>query len=146
MRIHTVETEGDAADLTTGNVSLRTVNGSLVDGKDDGTANVLGQSIDLDANGGSIGSSGNDLEIDSARGSNAPCTSTSFAECADASLAATDPGLSALNDDVALEATESIYLTEVDAHLRLVFAHAVNGDIRITVRESSQHDEDLYLC
>ena len=52
MRIHTVETDGDAADLTTGNVSLRTVNGSLVDGKDDGTANVLGQSIDLDANGG----------------------------------------------------------------------------------------------
>ena len=40
---------------------------------------------------------------------------------------------------------ESIYLTEVDGYLRLVLAHAVIGDIRLTVRESADLDEDLYL-
>ena len=36
-------------------------------------AEVLGQTIDIDANGGSIGAAGNDLEIDSSRGSPPPC-------------------------------------------------------------------------
>ena len=42
----------------------------------------------------------------------------------------------------ALEATRDIYLTEIDAYLRLVLAHAVNGDIRITVRETTPSDAD----
>ena len=57
------------------NVSLRTVGGSIVDGRSGGTdagaANVLGRAIDLDANGASsgIGGGGNALKIDSSRGS-----------------------------------------------------------------------------
>src|SRR5262249_31777238 len=85
MRVHTVWTEGNAADLTTGNVSLRTVNGSIVDAKHSpGTssddAEVLGQSVDIDANGGSIGTFSNDLEIDSSRSSTFTCT---VENCAD---------------------------------------------------------------
>jgi Calx-beta domain/RTX calcium-binding nonapeptide repeat (4 copies) len=149
MPVHTVKTDGSAGDLTTGNVSLRTVNGSIVDGKHAGSttddAEVIGQTVDLDANGGSIGASGNDLEIDSSVGSNAPCVNATYPGCADSALTVSDPGLAAANDDVGLEATQSIYLTEVSSYLRLFLAHAVNGDIRITVRDSSAHDEDLFL-
>ena len=76
MKVHTVHTAGDDA-LSTGNVALRTRNGSIVDarngGSGDADADVLGQTIDLDAHGGSIGDTGgvNDLEIDSRRGSQA---------------------------------------------------------------------------
>ena len=68
----------------------------------------------------------NDLDIDSRRGSPAVA-------------------LGAAGDDVALEATASIFLTEVKSYLRLVLAHAVNGNIRLTVRETALLDEDLLL-
>ena len=68
MPVNVVITAGNAS-LTTGNVSLRTVNGSIIDaGIVPDATNVLGQTIDIDANGGSIGEFGNDLDIDSARG------------------------------------------------------------------------------
>ncbi len=146
MNVGLITTAGDI-DLfqLTGNVSLRTRAGSIIDALNDSAADVLGQTIDIDANGGSIGQVGNDLEIDSSRGSSAPCVNLVHPRCADTTLAVADPGLAATNDDVALEATGSIYLTEVDAYLRLLFAHAVDGDIRITVRDSADLDEDLYL-
>src|SRR5262249_26241209 len=125
LRVGVVQTAGDAS-LSTGNVALRTVAGSIVDAFGDGAADVLGQAIDLDANGGSIGTAGDALEIDSLRG-----------------IAFT--GLTANADDVALEGSTGIYLTETDAYLRLLLAHAVSGNIRITVRESADVDEDLYL-
>lgn len=112
---------------TTSHVSLRTVNGSIVDAREDGAGddewNIRARSIDLDANGGSIGSPDglNDLEIDS-----------------------TIAGALA-TDDVGLEASTSIFLTETDGFLRLVMAHAENGNIRLTVRESADLDEHLYL-
>ncbi|NIO40350.1 MAG: hypothetical protein GTO41_09215, partial [Burkholderiales bacterium] len=133
---------GHAADVTTGNVGLRTVNGSIVDARNDLGDNVRGQSIDIDANGGSIGELNNDLDIDSSRGSSPPCDKDN---CADTDAGFSDPGLAAVNDDVGLEATQNIYLTETDAYLRLVLAHAVNGDIRITVGETAAHDEDFFL-
>src|SRR6185503_2740628 len=58
---------------------------------------------------------------------------------------ASDPGLARANDDVGLEARDNIYVTETNAYLRLVLAHATLGDIRLTVRESALRDEDLYL-
>ena len=154
MPVHIVTTAGTAGDLTTGNVSLRTVNGSIVDAKhvvgtETDDAEVLGQTIDIDANGGSIGTFGNDLEIDSTRDSNPPCSNLMYLGtapgCADTTLLDSDAGLAAANDDVGLEATASIYLTEVASYLRLVLAHAVTGDIRITVRDSVALDEDLFL-
>ncbi|WP_292324641.1 hypothetical protein, partial [Mesorhizobium sp.] len=117
------------------NVSLRTVDGSIRDARNNGLgddfANVLGQAVDLDANGvgASIGSSGNDLEIDSSRGS--------------PTLTLDQDG-----DDVAMEADANIYVTETDGYLRLLLAHTYTGDIRITVRESANATstgEDLQL-
>jgi len=133
-------------------VSLATQNGSIVDANNGGSGNaaadVIGNSIDLYANGGSIGavagagaahpSTSNDLDIDSqvyARG------------------------------DVGLRATGSIYVTETDSTpvpgvvlpvnptsptengygLNLVLAQTGTGDIRLTVRESADLDEDLLL-
>jgi len=115
LRVHSVE--------TLGNVSLRTTGGSIIDARNDAAANVLGRSIDLDANGAnaSIGSDSNEFEIDSRIGS------------AD--------GV----DDVGLEATANIYLTETSGNLRLVLAHAYSGDIRLTVRESTAQGEDFEL-
>ena len=115
MRVKVVHTLTD--------VSLNTVNGSILDAHDfvAGEADVIGKTIDIDANGGSIGSAApdNDLEIDSQRYG---------------------------AGDVSLEADVDIYLTEVDGELRLVFAQAFAGDIRLTVRESSPDlDEDLIL-
>ncbi|TIT90170.1 MAG: hypothetical protein E5W59_14785, partial [Mesorhizobium sp.] len=120
MHVHTVHTTRD--------VSLRTVAGSILDSRNNGAgddfADVMGQTIDLDANGGgSIGAFTNDLEIDSSRGSS--------------------------DDDVALEAGNNIYLAEAPevpggtaGNLRLVLAHAYDGDIRITVRETSAQGEN----
>jgi len=124
MRVDLVHTEGD--------VTLRTVGGSILDGRKDGAggdqdagdgdtaADVIGITIDIDANGGSsdIGEFGNDLDIDSSAGG---------------------------TGDVSLEAGSDIYLTETDANLRLVMAHAYGGDIRLTVRESADLDEHFEL-
>ena len=147
MKVHTVWTEGDNS-LTTGNVSLRSRAGSIVDarngGAGDAAADVLGQTIDIDAHGGSIGDTGggNDLEIDSLRSSPFVCTNLN---CADMPDGTSDPGLAATGDDVALEAQNGIFLTETAEYLRLVLAHATTGNIRITVRESGATNEDLYL-
>ena len=86
-------------------------------------ADVMGQTVDLDANGtnADIGAVGNDLEIDSRRGSDALDLTDDL-----------DPGnfgLDKTGDDVGLEATRNIYLSEVDAELRLVLAHAYTGEI-----------------
>ncbi|MGH9204430.1 MAG: hypothetical protein ACRD2A_24645, partial [Vicinamibacterales bacterium] len=122
MRVDSVVTEGDA--------SLRTVEGSILQGTKNGAggdvdlaADVVANSIDIDANGASsdIGEFTKDLDIDSS---------------ADAT------------GDVSLEATRNMYLTETDATLRLVMAHTYTGDIRLTVRETagaSDTNEDFEL-
>jgi hypothetical protein len=111
MRVDLVHTEGD--------VSLRTVNGSILEGRPGGAggdkdfaADVVGNSIDIDANGSGadIGTSGNDLEIDSS---------------------------AYVAGDVGLEAASDIYLTETHETLRLVLAHTYTGDIRVTVRDDA---------
>ncbi|MGU3646985.1 hypothetical protein ACLBXX_18660 [Microbacterium sp. C23T] len=141
LQIGIVHTAGDDS-LATGNVSLRTRSGSILDTLDDAAADVIGQTIDIDAHGGSIGVAANDLEIDSLVGSPFACDNEN---CADNANGTSDAGLVAIADDVALEASAGIWLTETDAYLRLLFAHATGGDIRITVRESAQLDEDLFL-
>ena len=111
----------DLVDSKTGDVSLVTLGGSIVDGRNDGNVNVEGNAIDLDANGGSVGdpTGNNDLEIDSARES---------------------------YGDVGMEASTSIFVTETDGTLHLALAEALGGNVRITVRETSPDlDEDLDL-
>ena len=46
-------------------MSLRSRAGSILDAQNDRAADVIGQTIDIDAHGGSIGQCANDLEIDS---------------------------------------------------------------------------------
>ncbi|HEX5279640.1 MAG TPA: hypothetical protein VFW28_06150 [Micropepsaceae bacterium] len=133
MEIDTVQTKGD--------VSLATVSGSLVDGRNGGAggdaAGVIGDSINLYANGGNIGQNGsvsdsqanttNDLEIDSqAYG----------------------------YGTIAARASNNIFLTETlpttggssfnnDAEVALM--QALTGNARFTVRESAAQGEDLNL-
>ena len=61
----------------------------------------------------------------------------------DAALNDTDPATGL--DDVSLEASDNIYLRETDGALRLALAHTYYGDIRLTVRDTSDLDENLYL-
>ena len=153
--IFVAETDGDlrvGRVWTTNDVSMYTIDGDIVDANADSEVDVLGETIDLDANdfGGdaaSIGSSDNDLDIDSSR---------------EGAL-----------EDVSLEADDSIFVTEADAKvvhsinvtdaaaldtfpsleadpystLRLVLARAWTGDIRLTVREEVDlpEDDDLAL-
>ena len=116
-----------------GDVSLQTLDGSILDSRDegdgDGAENVRGEIVDLDANGpgSTVGAAdgSNDLEIDSSR-SHDDGTGTPA--------------------DVGIESTDGIWLTEVDGTLYLTLAHALDGDIRITVREEkAEYDEDLEL-
>ena len=130
LNVHTVRSVRD--------VALNTLpsSGSIVDARNGGAGDddpdVLGNNIDLDAAGGSIGNpdGSNDLEIDSFRGDTCHLFDNGF------TLSATC--------DVALEADGSIFVTETDAALNLVLAHAAQN-IRLTVRESSELDEDLNL-
>ena len=107
-----------------GDVSLATSvgTGSIVDANDDDLPDVIGNSIDLDANGtdADIGDADglNDLEIDS---------SVTF------------------QGDVGLQAGRHIDVTEYDGTLYLVLAHAELGHVRLTVRETSDLDEDLVI-
>ncbi|MDQ0612685.1 hypothetical protein QF046_000326 [Microbacterium sp. W4I4] len=128
----------------TGNVTLRTVGGSILNAKTDADEdNIRGDSVDLDANGGSIGLQSKDVMVDSGRAPPFGCT---YLNCGNDPLTgASDPALAAAGDDVGLEATGGIYYTETDSHLRLVLAHSLMGNIRLTVRETAQLDEDLYL-
>ena len=126
MRIHTIDmmdanTSDGANILVNGllqpaadsdDVGLRTQSGSIIDARNDQVWNVRAQSIFIDANGGSIGTSGNDLDIDSRYNIEAGAI-----------------------DYVGLEASTSIYLTETNDELYLVYAHTYTGDIRLTVRE-----------
>jgi hypothetical protein len=143
LYLHTVKTSDD--------VALRTKGGSILDAKVlddvDGDANVLAQSVDLDANGGSIGQVGNDVEIDSRRASTDHGDPLAQPPGSDY-LPNLDDWLESDADDVGLEATGGIYLTEVDDELRLVLAHSYSGNIRLTVREDAgaiSVDENLYL-
>ena len=121
------ETEGDMkidSVTTNGDASLVTRRGSLVDarnaGAGDDLANILANTVDLKAVGGSIGdtSGNNDLEMNSGW----QHTST-----------------------IAAEATDSIYLTETAQAANVVLLEAYGGDIRFTVRESALTGEDLNL-
>ena len=67
--------------------------------------------VNLDANGGGIGASGNDVEIDSS----VPTSGR-----------------------LAAEADGDIYLTEIDSTLNVVLAQSLGGSVRLTVRESSR--------
>ena len=114
LKVGKIQTNGDA--------SLVTENGSVVDanagGAGDASADVLADDVDVFADQGSIGSTAgtNDLDVDSS------WTSTG---------------------DVGLRATDSVYVTETDSTLHLILAQTSTGDVRLTVRESADLDEDL---
>ena len=90
---------------TIGDVSLETQPGpgSILDAGNDLAADIIGNTIDLKANGSSIGQAANDLDIDS----------QAYAQ-----------------GTVGLEASASIYLNEADGNVRFVLAHTYTGDIR----------------
>ncbi|MGH6643760.1 MAG: hypothetical protein ACRED3_13800, partial [Bradyrhizobium sp.] len=134
MEIDTVNTHGD--------VSLATVAGSLVDARNNGAgddaANVIGNTINLYAVGGNIGSpTGGDITNPQANGNNdLEINSQAYAY-----------------GTIGARATGSVYLTETsgDAQVVLIQAlgiaggNAIGGDVRFTVRESAAQGEDLNL-
>ena len=134
MEIDTVNTHGD--------VSLATVAGSLVDARNNGAgddaANVIGNTINLFALGGNIGSpTGGDITNPQANGNNdLEINSQAYAY-----------------GTIGARATGSVYLTETSGDAQVVLiqslgiagGNAVGGDVRFTVRESAAQGEDLDL-
>jgi hypothetical protein len=151
LELDTVNTHGD--------VSLATSNGSIVDarssdgtpankGKGKDTANVIGNTIDLYAKGGNIGSVptsnvylggvnqgvNNDLEIESQ------------------AYVAYNPHASNPNEGtIGARADNSIYLTDVAgsvphaaSNANVVLLQAATGDVRFTVRDSNQNSSGVY--
>lgn len=124
LKVHTIDTKGD--------VTLSTQAGSIVDARNNGAgddaADVLGNTVNLYAVGGNVGTpaatlgpqdnSNNDLEIDSQH------------------YAA---------GTIGARATGSIFLTETDSNADVVLLQSTGGDIRFTVRESADLDEDFNL-
>ncbi len=124
--IFLTETAGDlnvdTVTSTLGDVTLTTRSGSILDGRNGGAGdtafNVQAADVDLDANGGGIGAVGNDLEIDSST----PTTGR-----------------------LAVQGDQSIFVTETSGELNVLLAESVNGDVRLTVRETAALGEDLNL-
>ncbi|MCF2147132.1 DUF4347 domain-containing protein [Desmonostoc muscorum LEGE 12446] len=108
--------------ISTGNTTLTTSNGSILDFNQDSNSNIDAVNIDLNALGGSIGTSTEDLEIN---------TSTTGRLVAKADGGTTADG--------------NIYLTETSTALNVLLAEAVDGIVRLTVNETSARGEDLKL-
>ena len=113
----------------TENVTLATVNGSILDrnpltflreGRTVDLPNVSGVSIDLAANGGSLGEAGDDLDLDSRTTLAGPLLDR------------------AADGRVYLEATGSIFVTETDRELNLLAADAAGGLVRLTVPDTAR--------
>ena len=114
----------DTVESTAASVWLRAESGSILDanprttstGQDD--FNIRARSVSLDAIGGGIGASDNDLEIDSSVPSQG--------------------WLAAL-------ASQSIDLTEISGALNVLLAESLGQSVRLTARESAALGEDLIL-
>jgi hypothetical protein len=120
FKVDTVQSKAD--------VSLRTVDGSIVDarnaGAGDDDANILARSVFLDANGVGAEHRRRWKRPGDRFGARAATASQGY---------------------VGLEAQERIHLTETAGALRLLLAHTYCGDIHITVRDSADSGENLEL-
>src|SRR5262249_6726767 len=126
LRLNVVDTHGDA--------SLTTDPGDIVDARlGSGTAldtpNVIANTVDLWADAGTIGQS-----VGCTRG-----VGQSAANDVEIASQHYRPG------GVGLRASNSIYVTETAGSMDVVLAEAFDGDIRLTVRESTAQGEDLNL-
>ncbi|KAA5541791.1 hypothetical protein FYK55_16405 [Roseiconus nitratireducens] len=112
----------DTVDVSAGDASIVSVAGAILDGRGGGSGdtawNIRATSVDLDANGGGIGESTNDLEIDTRQQQ---------------------------QGHLYADASDDIYLEEVDGALDVLQVESFAGLVRLTVRESSDLDEDLNL-
>ena len=149
LNVNTVTTCVTAA---CADITLTTSAGSVLDGHNGGaggtSVNVTGNTIDLLALGGSIGSLTNaatgvftgDLKVDSARGSGCQATyglRWFQANAADRAVTATC--------DIAAQADAAIYLIELDGPAAILLARTQAGDIRLTTTETTVEGNDLLV-
>ncbi|MBD2516808.1 DUF4347 domain-containing protein [Nostoc sp. FACHB-973] len=120
--IFITETSGDLnvdkVTSTAGDVTLTTRSGSILDSRSDSNSNIDAANIDLQAIGGGIGTSDDDLEINS-------------------STSATGR--------LVAKADGNIYLTETAGALNVLSTESTDGEVRLTVNETSAQGEDLKL-
>jgi Ca2+-binding RTX toxin-like protein len=139
-------------------ISLASDSGSIIDGHNGGlggtTVNVEGNTVDLWADGGSIGLADgtSDLKINSDKGNAAlttftlkyqhdasPATSHQYADATDAERTVS------ARYHVAAQASQSIYLTELDGSMNVLLAHASAGNVRLTTTETAVEGNDILL-
>ena len=133
--------------LSTGNVSLRSRAGSIIDGAANGAgdaaADVLGQTIDIDAHGGSIGTAAKDLDIDSLRGSPFACTNVNCAN--NRTTGPPTPASPPPRTTSPWRPAPASTSRRPTRTCGCSWPTRSTGNIRITVRESAELDEDLFL-
>lgn len=117
------------ANAQTAILSTQATHGSLVDGNAAGDvagvgpANVTATHVDLDANGGGIGTTDNDLDVNTgvANGAHTPA------------------------GRLYAEADQSIDLTETAGELNVLAVRSFGGDVRLTVPDTAQAGDDFNL-
>ncbi|UZJ27066.1 hypothetical protein RHODO2019_19090 (plasmid) [Rhodococcus antarcticus] len=136
LHVDTVSTCYGTSVTTCANISVTADTGSILDGHNAGAggtaANIIGNTVDLQALGGSVGSSGVDLKLNSANGSACSNAYTflyqgpNYADATAAQRAVT------ARCDIAAQADGSVYLTETNGPANVLLALARHGNVRIT--------------
>ncbi len=138
-------------DVACDDVTIRAENGSILDGHNAGTggtiANIIGNSVDLVAIGGTIGrftaaATGvyrGDVKVDSAKGTG--CQSHSSL----AWLGATEAQRAVTAGCTLAFAGQSVHVTELDGSANVLLAFATDGDLRLTTTETAQEGNDIQL-
>jgi len=150
LNIDTVTTCVGSSATTCNDVSLVNDNGSITDGHNAGaggtTANVIGDTVDLQALNGSIGNpnGGNDLKLDSAKGSGCQSYYTLLYQGANYQNTGDGNRSVTATCDVAAQADGSIFITQTERALNVLLAHAgehpgtvaAPDNIRLTTTET----------
>ena len=133
------------------NISLTTDKGSITDGHNGGlggtTPNVTGNTLDLQALGGSIGAANgtNDLKIFAAAGSE--CTAAYSYQYQGANYQNATGEQRAVTDtcDFAAQADYTIYVTQTQGLLPVLLARAHDGNVRLTTTETGTGENHILL-
>ncbi|HEY5224284.1 MAG TPA: hypothetical protein VIJ18_14705 [Microbacteriaceae bacterium] len=159
LHVDTVTTCFNSSATSCADISLTNFHGSITDGHNAGaggtSANIIGNTIDLLARFGSLGDpgGGNDLKLDSAKGSGCFSTYTLLYQGANYQNATDAQRAVTATCDVAAQADGSIFLTQVEGPFNVLLAHAGENagavtaptNVRLTSTETGAEGNDILL-
>ena len=151
LHVDEVSTCYGSSATTCANISLTTDKGSITDGHNEGlggtTPNVTGNTLDLQALGGSIGAANgsNDLKIFAAAGSVCTAAYTYLYQGANYQNATGEQRAVTDTCDFAAQADFTIYVTQTQGLLPVLLARAHDGNVRLTTTETGTGENHILL-